>query len=145
MDNDFLLNYEEILRTIRTADVMTVRFVVISQRLLIDTRTNEIDGPMIKIVPRARSAEDRFRSLKHLRPRFRVPEKISAIWWPRYVESLRTSGAWDALLERMEASGFPQAIDDCEAAFRELLRLEQEQVRNAIVGEGFQPLWECRR
>jgi hypothetical protein len=144
MDNDFLLNYDDILRTIRTADVLTVRFVVISQRLLIDARTNEIDGPMIKVVARARNAEDRFRSLKQLRPRFRVPEKISAIWWPRYIQSLSTSGVWDALVSRMEASGFPQAVEQCEEVYIELLRLEREQVHNAITGEGFQALWECR-
>lgn len=144
MDNDFLLSYDDILRTIRTADVMTMRFVIISQRLLVDARTNEIDGPMIKVVPRARNAEDRFRSLKQLRPRFRVPEKISAVWWPRYVHSLRDSGVWEALVSRMAASGFPQAAQQCEEVYAELVRLEQEQIHNAIVGEGYQALWECR-
>lgn len=144
MDNDFLPNYDEILRTVETAEVMTFRFVIVNQRLLIDARTNEIDGPLIKIVPRARSVEERFRSLKQLRPRFRVPDKIAAIWWPKYVQSLRTSGVWDVLACRISRLGFPQAVQQCEEVYHELVRLEQEQIRNAITGEGYQALWECR-
>lgn len=144
MDNDFLLNYDEILRTVETADVITFRFVIVHQRLLIDNRTNEIDGPLIKVVPRAQSAEERFRSLKQLRPRFRVPDKISAIWWPKYVRTLRTQGVWDTLVRRMEASGFPQVAKECEDVYHQLLRLEAQEIRNAVLGDGYQALWECR-
>ena len=38
MDNDFFLDYGEIIRTIRGVDVVTFRFVIINQRLLIDNR-----------------------------------------------------------------------------------------------------------
>ncbi|HEY7268607.1 MAG TPA: hypothetical protein VH951_02150, partial [Dehalococcoidia bacterium] len=76
MDNDFPINLDEILRTIETAEVITVRFMLIEKRLLIDNRTNEIDGPMARLVARVSSSEERFRNIRRLRPRFALPEKL---------------------------------------------------------------------
>ena len=142
MDNDFHLDYAEIIKTVQKADVITFRFVVINQRLLIDYRTSEIDAPLVKIVPRATSVEERFRSLKQLRPRFRLPDKISAIWWPKLMDTLVQHGIWDAIVQRIETSGFPQAAAQCDDVLKELRELERTEERNAITGEGYQALWE---
>src|SRR5215471_8203649 len=99
MDNDYVLNIEEILRTIETAEVLRIRFLLINKRLLIDNRYNELDGPMIRVVTRAGSSEESFRNLKRLRPRFQLPDKMTAIWWPKYVHSLTTTGVWDAIVK----------------------------------------------
>ena len=66
----------------------TSEFPPDAQDQSIDNRHNDVDGPMITLVPRASSVEERFKSLKMLRPRFKLPNKISAIWWPRYIASL---------------------------------------------------------
>ncbi|OGO52277.1 MAG: hypothetical protein A2148_01165 [Chloroflexi bacterium RBG_16_68_14] len=142
MDNDFFLDYDEIIKTIQTAEVITFRFVVVNQRLLIDNRSSEIDPPLVKLVPRATSVEERFRSLKQLRPRFRLPDKISAIWWPKFVDSLETRGVWDAIVQRIESAGFSEAAHQCAGVLQELRTLERQEVRNAITGEGYQALWE---
>src|SRR3972149_3793716 len=81
MDNAYELDYGAILKTVRTAEVVAFRFVTVPERLLIDNRFSEADAPMVKLVPRVTTAEERFKSLKILRPRFRLPSKISAIWW----------------------------------------------------------------
>ena len=142
MDNDFFLDYDEIIRTVRGADVVTFRFVIINQRLLIDNRSSEIDPPLVKVVPRATSVEERFRSLKQLRPRFRLPDKISAIWWPKYVDSLVEHGVWDAIVQRIVDAGFSQAARECDGVLEELRTLERDEVRNAVAGQGYQALWE---
>jgi len=142
MDNDYELDFGEIIETLRTAEVVTVRFLTISERLLIDNRHSEVDPPLVKLVPRVRSAEERFRSLKQLRPRFHLPEKITSISWPKHVHSLVDHGVWSAIIERIAEAGFPQAAQQCEEVLGELLRLEQQEVRNAILGEGYQSLWE---
>ena len=142
MDNDFLLDYDEVIKTIRSAEVLTFRFVTLSQRLLIDNRSSEIDPPLVRLVPRARSVEERFRSLKQLRPRFRVPDKISAIQWPKFVDTLVESGVWDAIVQRVAAKGFPEAARQCESVLQDLRALERQEVSNAILGEGYQSLWE---
>ena len=143
MDNDYELNVDEIVQTVESAEVLTLRFVVLSQRLLIDTRFSSIDGPMLKLVPPVKTAEERFRSLKQLRPRFRIPEKICSVWWPKHIESLTTSGVWPAIARRIIDSGSPDAAQLCEDIFQEMLMLEREEIRNAILGKGYQALWEC--
>lgn len=145
MDNEYQLDYDEILKTVREADVVMLRFLTVPMRLLIDNRTSDVDGPMVKLVPKVENAEARFKSLKALRPRFKLPRKISAIWWPRYVRSLPAHGVWDAMVGRIVASGYPAAAAECEEALRELLRLERAEMRNAIIGEGYQALWPVAR
>jgi hypothetical protein len=142
MDNDYELDFGEIIETLRTAEVVTVRFLTIGDRLLIDNRYSEIDPPLVKLVPRVRSAEERFRSLKELRPRFRLPEKITSISWPKHVHSLVDQGVWSTIAERVAEAGSPQAARQCEEVLEELLQRERQEVRNAILGEGYQPLWE---
>ncbi|MCH7579272.1 MAG: hypothetical protein IIB22_03430 [Chloroflexi bacterium] len=142
MDNDFGLDHEEIIKTIESAEVLTFRFVVVGERLLFDTRSSEIDPPLVKLVPRARSVEDRFRALKQLRPRFKLPEKISAIWWPKSIESMVSNGVWGAIVDRVDRAGFSQAAEECGAVLEELRASERKELRNALTGEGYQSLWE---
>ena len=142
MDNDYALNIDDILRTIATADVLRVRFLLLNKRLLVDNRVSETEGPLVKVVPRVGSSEESFRNLKRLRPSFPLPERMAAIWWPKYVETLCTMGVWQALVERVAASGFEAAARDCEAALQELRALERQEIRNALSGEGFQTTWQ---
>jgi hypothetical protein len=142
MDNDFDLDHGEIINTIRKAEVVTFRFVVVGERLLFDTRSSEIDPPLVKLVPRATSVEDRFRALKELRPRFKLPEKISAVWWPKSIESMVSHGVWDAIVERISSAGFAEAARDYSSVLDELRKSERKELHNALTGDGYQSLWE---
>jgi hypothetical protein len=142
MDNDYVLNLDDILRTIETADVVRMRFLLLDKRLLIDNRYNQFEGPLIKLVGRSGSSEESFRSLKRLRPRFPLPDKMTAIWWPKYVNTLCTSGVWSAVIERVRASGFEDSLRQCDEVLRELLTMERQEIKNAISGEGFQTVWQ---
>ncbi|HWO94113.1 MAG TPA: hypothetical protein VNL92_05055 [Dehalococcoidia bacterium] len=144
MDNDYGIDIAGIIRTIQSADVMTFRFVILSERLLFDTRSNELDGPMLAIVPRVDSAEERFRSVRRLRPRFANPERISTLWWPRRVESLVSTGVWDAIMRRIIESPFPRCSEVAQRTLGDLVQLQQSEIRHAITGEGYRSLWECR-
>lgn len=142
MDNDYILNLDEILHTIDTADVVRIRFGLLDKRLLIDNRYSEYEGPMIKVVNRAGSSEESFRSLKRLRPRFPLPEKMTAIMWPKYVSTLQSTGVWDAIVARIDEAGHEDSKRQCSEVIRELLQLEKREIRNAIVGDGFQTVWQ---
>lgn len=144
MDNDYFLDLNEIIETVRSADVFTFRFVIVSQRLLVDGRHTEIDPPLVKVVSPVASIEERFRNLKRLRPRFRSPEKITSIWWPRYINSLVDSGVWSALVERFAGVGFPEAARRCEEVLQELKDLERVEIRSAVRGQAYRTLWERR-
>lgn len=145
MDNVYHLDYKAILKTVRAADVIAFRFVTVQERLLIDNRFTAVDPPMVKLVPRVATAEERFKSLKVLRPRFRLPNKISAIWWPRYINGLMDSGVWPAIVERVVSSGYPDADRECAALFDVLRAMERAEMLNAIQGEGYRTLWPASR
>jgi hypothetical protein len=142
MDNDYALNLDEIFQTLQTAEVVRVRFMLLNKRLLIDNRYNEFEGPMVRLVNRAGSSEESFRNLRRMRPRFALPDKMTAIWWPKYVNTLCTTGVWAALVRRVAETGFTDSVRQCEDVLRELQQLEREEIRNAISGEGFQTIWQ---
>ena len=142
MNADFGIDLDEVRRVIDAAEVLVVRFSVTDRRLLVDARTNENFGPMIKVVPPVASGEERFKSLKILRPRFRSPERILTFQWPRHARSLVESGLWDHLARRIVSLGWPETAAQCDEALRELDR-EERKVEVAAVkgGEGFKTIW----
>jgi len=142
MDNDYILNLDEILHTVESAEVVRIRFGLLDKRLLIDNRYSEFEGPMVKVVSRSGSSEESFRSLKRLRPRFPLPEKMTAIMWPKYVSTLQSTGVWSAIVARIERSGHADSTRQCNEVLAELLKLEKQEIRNAISGEGFQTVWQ---
>lgn len=141
--DDFGLDIEEVTKVIESADVLVVRFAIVDKRLLIDTRTNEQEGPFIAVVPKAGSIEERFKALKRLRPRFALPEKIMSFMWPRHMETFRNSGLWSRIEQRLVTLGGDDLTQRCSEVFEELIREEKLEVLAAIRGgEGYQSLWE---
>jgi hypothetical protein len=145
MENDFGLDLQDIFSVIDTAEVILIRLQLIEQRVLIDARRNSLEGPMIALVPRAGSAEERFRSLKRMRPRFPVPDRIMSFQWPRQVGSLKTSGVWDRIVQRLGQDSSDEIVARCEEVFQQMLRLERQETIAAIRGgEGYETVWERR-
>jgi len=145
MEDDFGLDLEDIFKVIDSAEVILVRFQIVEQRLLIDARRNSTEGPMICLVPRAGSSEERFRSLKRLRPRFPSPERIMSFQWPRQLRSLRASGVWERICGRLGDTDADAGARRCEEVFAELEKLERDETYAAIRGgEGYETVWERR-
>ena len=67
---------------------------------------------------------------------------MTAIWWPKYINTLRTTGVWDCVVRRVSESGYKDSIDQCETVLQELVELERAEVRNAIAGKGYQTIWQ---
>jgi hypothetical protein len=141
MDNDFSVDLADIAATIKSSEVITIRFIAVGQRLLLDFRCTEIDGPMVRVVSPVKSVEERYRELRKTRPRFAPPEKIEAIWWPRFAKSLDTTGIWRAVMERVSESGHVDAVRQAEEALAEIVQLEHRQQIDAVRGTGFRTLW----
>jgi hypothetical protein len=146
VSDDLGVDLDEVFGVIDAADVLIVRFQIVTLRLLVDFRTSSVDGSFIKPVPRATSVEDRFRSVKVLRPRFPVPEKLMSFYWPRSVETMVAAGVWDRLRERVVSLGRDAIADECDAALEELRREERREVDHAIRGgKEYQTLWQAQR
>ena len=142
MDNDFAIDFDAILDVIAKGDVITIRFLILPHRLLIDARHSERDGPLVKVVPRARSLEERFKAIKQLRPHFRLPDQITAVWWPRRVEGLVSAGIWERLVQRVRDAGFPDAAEECQQVLHDLICQERAEIQNAVAGTGYESLWQ---
>ena len=141
--DDYGLDMEEVTRVIDSADVLVVRFAIIDKRLLVDSRVSETEGPVIAIVTKTGSIEERFKALKKMRPRFPLPEKIMSFMWPRHLETFRDSGLCERIVDRLVTLGGQGMSDRCAQVFEELVREEKAEVLSAIRGgEGYQSLWE---
>jgi hypothetical protein len=146
MSDEFGVDLEEVFKVIDAADVLVVRFHIVQKRLLIDFRTRPGAGPFAAVVQRAESVEDRFRSIKKLRPDFGFPEKVMSFAWPRTVPVLVASGAWGRISDRMTSLGGPEAADICASVMQELMVEERKEIASAILGaDHYQTLWERQR
>lgn len=144
--DDYGLDIGEVTKVINDSQVLVVRFAIVNKRLLVDSRTNEQDGPHIAVVDRAGSIEERFKALKKMRPRFPLPDKIMSFMWPRHIETFRKSGLWDKIQERLVSLGGEPMLERCAKAFEDLAHEERIEVLTAIRGgEGYQALWERAR
>ncbi len=53
MDMVSPIDLRTVFEVIDSAEVITFRFVTMPHRLLFDTRINEMEGPLLRLVPRA--------------------------------------------------------------------------------------------
>jgi len=141
MDSDFRFDVAEVNRSIDAADVIALYFPLLRKTLLMDLRTNDVDGPMIRVVPMANTPEERFQSLLKMRPRFGRPESITIIPWPKYVQSIPDLGIWDRIVRRYAETGSAETVRECERCYTELLKLQDDEVRRAISGENYETMW----
>jgi hypothetical protein len=143
MDNDyFRVDLSELLNSIDRAEVLTLYFPLLRRTLLVDARSNESDGPMVKVVPMVSTPEERLRELEKMRPRFPQPESITFIPWPKYVDSLQRLGVMDRLMARFAGAGDSERVAACEQAFGELKEYERREILDAIRGENYETLWD---
>lgn len=146
MSDEYGVDLDEVRKVIETAEVLVVRFHLVSNRLLVDFRQRPGVGPFLAIVPRAESVEDRFRSIKKLRPEFPFPEKVMSFAWPRSMPVLLASGVWEHLVQRMTNLGGDEAAQLCGVVMDQLLTEERREVIGAIRGDQqYQTLWERQR
>ena len=143
MIDEYGVDLDEVLRVIDTAEVLVVRLHLVEERLLVDFRTKPGSAPLITIVARAQSIEDRFRSIKKLRPSFPFPEKVMSFHWPRTMPVLLASGVWQHLADRITSIGGTESMEACAKVMELLLAKERVEVQAAIRGaEHYQTLWQ---
>ncbi len=143
MNDEFGVDLDEVFKLIDTAEVLIVRFHIVQKRLLVDFRTKPGVGTFGAVVPRAESIEDRFRSIRRMRPDFGAPERVMSFAWPRSMAAMRASGAWAQIAERMIRLGGSEAAHLMDQLERELFTEERLEIAGAIRGaEHYQTVWE---
>jgi len=144
VDSDFSpdlgIDASEVLSVVNTAEVFVVMFQHFERRLLVDARTAGSEGPLIRVVNRVRNADERFRDLRRMRPRFPAPERIVAFRWPRSVRTLVACGIWQAIEDRIRSLG--AAASTCQAVLAELEFEQRQEELNAVRGdEPYRTIW----
>ncbi len=143
MDWDFTVDIEEALRNVQTAEVLSIILPLLQKTLLVDTRYDASQGPLVKVVPMAGSVEERLRSLSRIRPHFPQPQRLAIIPWPRRVINLKTLGIWDRIMERLAESGDPVIERTAGAILEKLVAQERAETDRALTGEGYHTLWSA--
>ena len=144
MDGDLEQGLHEVMKKIDDAEVVSLFFPTLRKAVVIDTRSNEIDGPMIRIMPMVASPQERVRSITKLRSEFPRVKNLTLIPWPRYVDSLANLGLWDRVVKRLKDTGYDEAVSTCQEVLEELRRLEKVELASVVRGENFHTIWSAR-
>ena len=141
-ENGIAVDYERLGDLLRRADVLTIGFTLFPARLLVDTRTNDTDGPLVAMVGPVATVQERYLWLGQHRGGFGAPEAFSFFVWPHTVKSLVAGDALAPLRERLAA-----ASSDAAASLTEMLgqfqRLEHEAIEAAVRGdEPWKTVWQ---
>lgn len=144
MDDEFVYDLEEVMENIDTAEVMSLFFPTFRKALVIDTRRNEEEGAMIRIMPMASTPQERLRTIRRLRPSFPRLRNLTLIPWPRYVDSLVSMGIWDRVVQRIRDADEEKATA-CEGILEELRTLERAELALVIRGDHYHTIWSAGR
>ncbi len=143
-ENGLLVDVQEITEIVDSADVFTGSFRLFPERLLIDTRHDGREMPMVAIVDPVSSVQERFFWLGQHRPSLGLPESFKFFYWPHSIGFLRESGVWAKIVDRVAGSGFSGARETCDEALRDLIERERKATVDAIHGKRYQTLWSAR-
>ena len=143
MDGSIDFDVQQLHDALRSAEHALIRLTPagISERLLLDFRCNAQAGPGVLMLPEVGSLAERLKSIEQARPHFPRPERIQVITWPLRVGALERLGVLRTVRDRLASMDAFDALRELDAVYVRLLRLERDEVRRAIVGEGYRTLW----
>ena len=128
MDGNFIIDLDEITDGLASAEIISLSFLIFNKALIIDTRSNELEGPLVCVSPMVGSPQERIRILTRMRPDFPRIDTITVIPWPRSVESLVNLGVWELILSTFEAGGHLDAVLRCETILLDLQNLQKSEL-----------------
>ena len=141
MDGNFRLDLNVVFHHIESAQTLSVFFPTLRRALVIDLRHGPQEGPLVRVMPLTRSAADRLRTLKRLRPHLPRATEIVAIPWSGYVGTMVSSGVWEKLVSRVTSTGGEEASKAMDVALEELRRIERHELAALIRGEQYETMW----
>lgn len=141
MDGNYKNDLDLIFKHVDSSEVFAVFFPHLRKSLVVDTRLSEDGAPFIKMMPMARSANDRIRTLKRLRPGLPRAKQFTAIPWVAYVSNLVSSGVWARILGRIKASNSPEAEAAAAEAIEQLRQSERQEMTALIHGKEYETIW----
>ena len=142
MNSDFMFDIDGMIRSIDSADVISIFFPSFRKALVVDPRSNERHSAMVQIAQMASSPQERLRLIRRQRPGLPRVRNLAVIPWTRYVDSLVRLGLTDRIVNRLEDSGDEEALEEFGRAMSELREMERNELENAITGKNYHTMWE---
>ena len=115
-ENGLTIDLDEFNKTLRQSDLLVFNFLAFTERMLIDPRHTEIDGPLVAIVAPVATPQERFQWLGKHRPGFGVPQAFAFVPWPHSVRYLRDGDFLAPMRERLA-----QVSDEAGTALADVL------------------------
>ena len=144
MDDELEFDLHEVMKNIDEAEVISLFFPTLRKAVVIDTRSNDREGPMVRVMPMVASPQERQRSIRRLRPSFPRLHNLTLIPWTRYVDSLVRLGVWDRITQRFKDKGQDETVAACDSVLAELRRLEKAELASVVLGENYHTIWSAR-
>ena len=141
VDGHFSLNMQAVLQHIGRSETFSIALPTVKRALVVDMRSHADEGPFVRVMPMARSAAERLRTLKRLRPHLPRAAEILVVPWPSFVDGLVRSGVWDRLRDRIAATGSQAALDSLDKALDELRVAESQELGALLRGEQYETVW----
>ena len=141
MDGTFDIDLEALRSSVLSVEHMLVRFTPVPERLLLDFRTTDDEGPGVALLPQVNSFPERLKTIEEARPDFPRPERIYVVSWPLRIASLDRLGVLEAIRERLADMDAFDVIGRVDEAYKRLLSLERDEIHKAISGDGYHTIW----
>jgi hypothetical protein len=140
-DNGVLVDFKEIGAVIDDAGVFSLGFPHFPERLLVDARSNEEEGPLVQVVEPAGSMRQRLTWLYRRRPSLGAPQSLSFLVWPHSISLLVQSAVWERIRHRVSADIEPDVRAQCDLALKQLQNLDFSASQALLRGEQCFTLW----
>lgn len=140
-ENGVLIDFGEIRKVIENADVFVVGFANFPERLIVDTRSNESETPLVQVVEPTAGARQRLAWLRRRRPTLGEPASFVFFPWPHSAGFMVESGIWGDIVRRVGGEYDTTVGVQCDVALRQLRNLEHEASMAILRGENCLTLW----
>ncbi len=141
MDSTYEVDIQGLLGTVQRSDHLIVRFSTLPQRLFLDFRTEDQEGPGVFVLPEASIIHDRLASIAAARPNFPRPEKLYVMAWPLRVAGLERLGFVEAARQRFASMDAFDQVREIDRAVATLGQAEQSEMHRAVTGQGYRTIW----
>lgn len=136
---------DHVISGISESEVISIFFPLLRRSLVVDTRREAGTPHMVRVMPQAKSMEERISSIEMLRPGLGKIHSILGIPWMRSVRSLRDHGVKSSLVQRLTNAGVPVGLagKQVDEAIDQLWRIERLGFERMIRGKGYSTLWSA--
>jgi hypothetical protein len=137
-ENGMMVDLEELRKVVENADVFAIGFRTFPQRLIIDARSMDNEGTMVRVVEPVATVEERFFWLGKERPSFGVPERFTFFVWPHSLRYFEESGLGQIIRERVHSEAGNQVTE----SMHRLFALEHQSTVDAVTGKNYHTIWQ---